>query len=141
MAITIDVGEANDIHPKNKQAVGHRLALWALGAVYQQKVPATSGPLPAGHEVRGREIVLRFTHTDGGLLAKGGDLQGFIAAGADRKWAPARARIAGDSIVISAPDVAAPVAVRYAWENLPTCNLYNGAGLPASPFRTDVWKE
>ena len=73
------VGEANDIHPKNKQAVGHRLALWALGTVYQQKVAATSGPLPAGHEVRGREIVLRFTHTDGGLTAQGGALQGFIA--------------------------------------------------------------
>jgi len=140
MAITIDVGEANDIHPKNKQAVGHRLALWALGTVYQQKVAATSGPLPAGHEVRGREIVLRFTHLDGGLTAQGGALQGFIVAGADRKWAAAQARIEGSTIVVSAPDVPAPVAARYAWENFPACNLYNGAGLPASPFRTDDWK-
>jgi sialate O-acetylesterase len=141
MAIAIDVGEAGDIHPKDKQTVGHRLALWALGDVYGQKVAATSGPLPAGHTARGAEIVLRFTHTDGGLVAKGGaELTGFVIAGADHRWVPARARIEGSTVVVSSPDVAAPVAVRYAWENLPTCNLYNGAGLPASPFRTDDWK-
>lgn len=137
MAITIDVGEANDIHPKNKQAVGHRLAQWALGTVYAQKVPATSGPLPAGHEIRGREIVLRFKHTDGGLVAQGGPLTGFVVAGADHIWRPAQARVVGDTVVVSSPEVAAPLAARYAWENLPTCNLFNAAGLPASPFRTD----
>ena len=140
MAIAIDVGEANDIHPKNKQAVGHRLAQWALGTVYAQKVPATSGPLPAGHEIRGREIVLRFKHTDGGLVAQGGPLTGFIVAGSDHIWRPAQARLVGNTVVVSSPEVAAPIAARYAWENLPTCNLFNAAGLPASPFRTDDWK-
>lgn len=140
MAITMDVGEATDIHPKNKQAVGHRLALWALGTVYGRKVPAVSGPLPAGHALRGRELVLRFRHTDGGLVASGGgEPKGFVVAGADKTWHPAAARIEGDTVVVSSPAVAAPVAARYAWENLPTCNLANGVGLPASPFRTDDW--
>ena len=140
MAIAIDVGEVNDIHPKNKQAVGHRLAQWALGTVYAQNVAATSGPLPAGHTLRGAEMTLRFTHTAGGLVAKDGPLTGFAVAGADRVWLPAQARIAGDTVIVSAPGLTAPVAARYAWENLPTCNLFNIAGLPASPFRTDDWK-
>jgi len=140
MAVAIDVGEANDIHPKDKQTVGHRLAQWALGTVYAQKVPATSGPLPAGHEIRGGEIVLRFTHADGGLVAKAGPLTGFVVAGSDHVWKPATARLAGKTVIVSSPEVTAPLAARYAWENLPTCNLYNGAGLPASPFRTDDWK-
>lgn len=139
MAITIDIGEEKDIHPKNKQDVGRRLAAWALGTVYGQKV-ATSGPLPAGHQVRGSEVVLSFKHTDGGLVAKGGGLKGFVIAGADNQWKPAQARIAGDQVIVSSADVKQPVAVRYAWENWPTCNLYNGAGLPASPFRTDAGK-
>jgi sialate O-acetylesterase len=140
MAITIDIGEASDIHPKNKQEVGHRFALWALGTVYGRNVPAISGPLPAGHSVRGGEIVLRFNHTNGGLVARDGQLKGFTIAGADRQWQPADARIQGSTIIVSSPEVKAPIAARYAWENLPTCNLYNGAGLPASPFRTDDWK-
>ena len=139
MAINIDIGEENDIHPKNKQEVGRRLSLWALGTVYGKKVPATSGPLPAGHEVRGKEIVLKFKHTDGGLVAKGGVLQGFMIAGEDKEWKPAQARIVGNTVAVSNADIAKPVAVRYAWENFPTCNLYNGAGLPATPFRTDEW--
>ncbi len=140
MAIAIDVGEAGDIHPKNKQTVGHRLALWALGTVYEQKVAATSGPLPAGHEIRGKEIVLSFKHANGGLVAKDGALTGFQIAGADHQWSPAQARIVGDTVVVTSPSVAAPLAARYAWENFPTCNLFNAAGLPASPFRTDDWK-
>ncbi|MBM3871496.1 MAG: sialate O-acetylesterase [Verrucomicrobia bacterium] len=139
MAITIDIGEEKDIHPKNKQDVGRRLAAWALGTVYGQKV-ATSGPLPAGHQVRGSEIVLSFKHTDGGLTAKGGDLKGFVIAGADQQWKPASARIEGDKVIVSSAEVKQPTATRYAWENWPTCNLFNGAGLPASPFRTDDWK-
>lgn len=138
MAITIDIGEEKDIHPKNKQDVGRRLAAWAMGTVYGQKV-ATSGPLPAGHQARGGEMVLSFKHTDGGLVAKGGALKGFVIAGADKQWKPATARIEGDKVVVSNADVKQPVAARYAWENWPTCNLYNGAGLPASPFRTDDW--
>jgi len=139
MAITVDIGESDDIHPKNKQDVGRRLALWALGEVYTQKVAATSGPLPAGHEVRGAEIVIRFTHTDGGLQAKDSDLKGFVIAGADRLWQPAIARIDGDTVVLSSPHVKQPVAARYAWAADPKCNLFNGAGIPASPFRTDDW--
>jgi len=139
MGINIDIGEANDIHPKNKQEVGRRLSLWVLGSVYGREVPATSGPLPAGHEIRGREIVIRFRHTEGGLVAQGGTVQGFVVAGQDRQWKLAQARIAGDSVVVSSPEVPQPVAARYAWENLPTCNLFNGAGLPATPFRTDDW--
>jgi sialate O-acetylesterase len=140
MGSNIDIGDEKNIHPTNKQEVGRRLSLWALGTVYGQKVPATSGPLPAGHEVRGKEIVLRFSHTDGGLVAKGGAPTGFVVAGDDHQWKPAQARIDGATVVVSSPDVARPVAARYAWENFPTCNLYNGAGLPATPFRTDAWK-
>ena len=142
MAIAIDIGLPKNIHPTNKQEVGRRLSLWALGTVYGRKVPATSGPLPAGHAVRGGEVVLKFQHTDGGLAIAGGgsELKGFVIAGEDRQWKPAQARIAGDGVVVSHPDVKQPAAVRYAWENNPACNLANGAGLPASPFRTDDWK-
>jgi sialate O-acetylesterase len=139
MAITIDVGEENDIHPKNKQDVGKRLALWALAKVYGQKV-AASGPLLAGHKVSGSEVTLSFTHTDGGLVAKGGELKGFAIAGADKKWHWANAKIVGNTLVVSSADVKEPAAVRYAWAENPDCNLYNGAGLPASPFRTDDWQ-
>lgn len=139
MGINIDIGDEKNIHPVNKQEVGRRLSLWALGTVYGRKVPAVSGPLPAGHEVRGREMVLRFTHANGGLVAKAGALQGFTIAGEDRQWKPAQARIEGDTVVVASPEVERPVAVRYAWENFPTCNLFNGAGLPATPFRTDRW--
>ena len=140
MGINIDIGEEKDIHPKNKQEVGRRLSLWALGEVYGQKMNSTSGPLPSGHEIRGSQIVLRFSHADGGLSAKDGALEGFILAGEDRQWKPAAARIEGETVVVSSPEVTSPVAARYAWENFPRCNLYNGAGLPASPFRTDDWK-
>jgi sialate O-acetylesterase len=140
MGINIDIGEAKDIHPKNKQEVGRRLSLWALGTVYGKKVPATSGPLPAGRKIRGSEVVLSFTHTDGGLVAKDGELKGFVIAGEDKQWKPATARIEGDKVIVSSSAVTKPAAARYAWENFPGCNLYNGAGLPATPFRTDDWK-
>ena len=113
--------------------------MWALGDVYEKQVPATSGPLPAGHEVRGAAIAISFTHIEGGLQAKDGALKGFVIAGEDRQWKPASARIVDDKVIVSSPEVKQPVAVRYAWEADPTCNLYNGAGLPASPFRTDAW--
>lgn len=137
MAIAIDVGEENDIHPKNKQEVGHRLALWALGAVYGQS-GEPSGPLPAGVTASGKNLALSFKHTGGGLVAKGGDLRGFEIAGADGAWKPAQATIEGDKVIITSPEVTAPTQARYAWSNFPDCNLYNGAGLPASPFRTAV---
>jgi len=139
MAITIDIGESKQIHPVNKQEVGRRLALWALGDVYGRSVPATSGPLPAGHERRGNAIAVTFTYADG-LRAKAGEAQGFTIAGADRQFKPATVRVEGNHVIVSAGDVAEPVAVRYAWEPDPQCNLVNGAGLPASPFRTDAWE-
>ena len=138
MAITMDIGETGDIHPKNTQDVGHRLALWALGTVYGQKA-TISGPLPAGHTVKGSEVICTFTHTDGGLTAKGDSLKGFVIAGADQKWVPATAKIEGNTVVVSSPEVKAPVAVRYAWAADPACSLFNGAGIPASPFRTDTF--
>ncbi len=140
MAITIDIGEQKDIHPKNKQDVGKRLSFWALGTVYGKKVASTSGPLPAGHEVKGDNIVLKFSHADGGLSAKDGAVKGFAIAGEDKQWKPATARIEGDKVIVSSPEVSKPVAARYAWQDWPECNLVNGAGLPASPFRTDDWK-
>jgi sialate O-acetylesterase len=138
MAVTIDLGESRNLHPVNKQDCGRRLAQWALGSVYGKEV-ATSGPLPAGHEIRGHEIVLRFRYADGGLKAKDGVLKGFVIAGADHAWKPAQARIEGDTVIVSSPDVPHPAAARYAWAADPPCSLYNGAGLPASPFRTDDW--
>jgi sialate O-acetylesterase len=139
MAIAVDLGDAKDIHPKNKQEVGRRLSLWALGTVYQQKVPAISGPLPAGHEIKGDKIIVTFKHTDGGLAAKDGSLTGFLIAGADKQWKPAQAVIDGGKVIVSSPEVTKPAAVRYAWASVAVCNLFNGAGLPASPFRTDTW--
>lgn len=134
MAIAIDVGEANDIHPKNKQEVGRRFALWALGTVYRREVPAISGPLPAGYTARDGAISVRFQHANGGLVARGGALRGFEVAGPDGKWTSAEARIVGEAVAVSASTVPGPVAVRYAWANLPEVSLFNGAGLPASPF-------
>jgi sialate O-acetylesterase len=140
MAVALGLGEANDIHPTNKQDVGKRLASWALADVYQQKGFAACGPLPAGHKVSGKEVEVSFKHTDGGLVAKDGELKGFAIAGADKKWVRATAKIQGTKVVVSSPEVTQPVAVRYAWADNPAFNLYNGAGLPASPFRTDDWK-
>ncbi len=139
MAITVDVGEANNIHPKNKQAVGHRLALWALAKVYGKDI-TYSGPLPDGAKFKGEKIILSFKHADGGLVAKDGDLKGFAIAGEDHHWICANARIEGKKVIVSSPEVKLPKAVRYAWAANPDCNLFNGASLPASPFRTDDWK-
>ncbi len=139
MAVTIDIGEANNIHPKNKQDVGKRLAMWALGAVYGRQIE-TSGPLPGRAEIGENEIIISFTHTTGGLTARGGALRGFEIAGWDRKWVPAEAVIRGERVVVASPDVKPPAAARYAWANNPEGNLYNGAGLPATPFRTDAWR-
>lgn len=140
MATTIDIGDATNIHPTNKQEVGRRLSLWALGSVYGRDVPAISGPVPGHSAVSGNSIAVTFKHANGGLKTRdGGPVRGFLIAGADQQWKPADAKIEGDKIVVSCLDIAAPVAVRYAWQDLPDCNLYNTAGLPASPFRTDSW--
>jgi sialate O-acetylesterase len=139
MAVTIDIGDANDIHPKNKQDVGKRLALWALAKTYDRDV-VCSGPLYTGMEKKGNGIILHFDHVGGGLVARDREpLKGFAVAGADQVFVWADARIEGDTVVVSSEKVAEPVAVRYAWGDNPVCNLYNKAGLPASPFRTDTW--
>ena len=139
MAVTIDIGNPEDIHPKNKQDVGRRLALAARHVAYGQDI-VYSGPVFKAMVREGDAIRLRFDHVGSGLVAKGGDdLKGFTVAGMDRRFVPATARIAGDTIVISADGIPDPVAVRYAWAINPDCNLYNREGLPASPFRTDHW--
>jgi sialate O-acetylesterase len=138
-SVTIDIGDAADIHPKNKQEVGRRLALIALAKTYGKKKVEYSGPVYASKVVDGSQVRLRFTHATGGLMAKGDKLQGFAVAGEDRKFYWADATIEGDQVVLSSPQVARPVAVRYGWSNNPIVNLYNAAGLPASPFRTDDW--
>ncbi|MFN5057313.1 MAG: sialate O-acetylesterase [Verrucomicrobiota bacterium] len=139
MAVTIDIGEAKDIHPKNKQDVGRRLSLWALGEVYGRKVVAASGPLPAGHEIKGAEVVVTLTHAEGLKTRDGAPVKGFQLAGTDKQWKPATARIDGTKLVVTSAEVAAPVALRYAWLDFPETNLVNSADLPASPFRTDDW--
>lgn len=138
MAVTIDIGDANDIHPKNKQEVGRRLSLIALNQTYG-KENAYSGPIYNHIQLRNNEIEVYFEHIDGQLVAQGGELKGFTIAGADHKFHPATARIVNDKVVVSSDKVPFPVAVRYGWANNPDCNLYNKAGLPASPFRTDDW--
>ena len=139
MAVIIDIGEAKDIHPKNKQDVGKRLALWALARTYRKGL-IYSGPIYDSMKVEGNKIVLSFDNIGGGLVCEGGQpLKGFAIAGADRKFVWARATIEGDTVVVSSDKVSQPVAVRYAWADNPVCNLYNKEGLPASPFRTDDW--
>jgi len=140
MAITIDVGEADDIHPKNKQDIGKRLALWALGTTYGQDI-VYSGPIYKSMCKQDGKIVLDFDHTGDGLVAKGGKLKGFAIAGEDQEFVFADAEIADGKVVVSSPNVKNPVAVRYAWATNPDCNLHNSAGLPASPFRTDAWEK
>ena len=139
MAVTIDIGDADDIHPRNKQDVGLRLAFNALAQTYGQAVPY-AGPRLARWQANGNQVVLQFSHTDGGLQVKGGGaLKGFAIAGESRHFAWADATVSGDEVVLTSPKVETPVAVRYAWGSNPECNLISGAGLPASPFRTDDW--
>ena len=135
MATTIDVGIAKNIHPENKQAVGDRLARWALAKVYDKDV-VPSGPLPRGFEIDGRRIVVSFRHAHGGLKTRDdAPLKGFAIADTGHRWHWSQATIEGDTVVVWSPEIAAPSAVRYAWADNPDCNLVNGAGLPASPFR------
>ena len=164
MAVIIDVGEARDIHPKNKQTVGYRLALAALKIAYGQNI-VHSGPIYDSMTIEGNKVRIKFKNVGGGLVAlpfkdpvtpngptlakrfgidiKGlrpeSEVLGFAIAGQDKKFVWAKAKIEGDTVVVWSEKVAKPVAVRYAWENNPICNLYNKEGLPASPFRTDDW--
>jgi sialate O-acetylesterase len=138
LAVTIDVGEAGNLHPPRKAEVGERLALWALGTTYAKKL-VYSGPLYRSMTIEGKDVWLHFDHVGSGLRAHGETLQGFTMAGPDKRFHRATARIEGDSVVVSSSEVDTPAAVRYAWGNSPDCNLYNEEGLPASPFRTDSW--
>jgi sialate O-acetylesterase len=137
MAVTIDIGDKANVHPKDKQDLGDRLARIARALVYGEKIEY-SGPMYQSMQVEGNSIRVKFSHIGGGLTAKNGDLKTFEIAGADKNYVPATARIDGDSVVITAAGVTAPVAARYAWNRWPEgCNLYNADGLPAAPFRTD----
>ncbi len=165
-AVIIDIGEVHDIHPKNKQDVGRRLALAALALTYGQQDLVYSGPLYNSMAVEGNKVRIKFKHVGGGLDAKAftdpvtpdgpsleqrfgkgvevpgiaeGHVAGFAIAGEDKKFVWADAQISGETLVVSSDKVEKPVAVRYAWADTPICNLYNKAGLPACPFRTDDW--
>jgi sialate O-acetylesterase len=143
-AITIDIGEADDIHPKDKRDVGDRLALVARRLVYGEQVVA-SGPTYRAHTIRGDTVIVEFANTAGGLTTESklvgqaprapSDLEGFEVAGADHRFVWAKARIVGNRVYVWSDRVHGPVAVRYAWANNPPATLYNGAGLPAVPFR------
>ncbi|MDR1146460.1 MAG: hypothetical protein LBK71_10045 [Verrucomicrobiales bacterium] len=141
LAVTIDIGDAGDIHPRNKQDVGRRLALNALAKDYGRPVEYR-GPSYRDLKIDGNKIVLRFDHLGQGLVNHNPDgaLRGFAIAGADRKFVWATATISGDTVILSADGVASPVAARYAWADNPAADLYNADGLPASPFRTDDWE-
>lgn len=142
-AIAIDIGETNDIHPRNKQDVGYRLALAALKETYQKNI-VFSGPSYESMRLDGTTIRLSFKNLGSGLVGKGdkyGYLKGFSIAGADQKFVWAKARIEGNEVIVFHESITSPVAVRYAWGNNPNdANLFNVEGLPASPFRTDTWK-
>jgi sialate O-acetylesterase len=138
MAVIIDIGHPTDIHPRNKQDVGRRLALWAQSQVYQKDLEY-SGPIYESMKAEEGKIRLSFNHVGRGLEVKGEKLIGFSIAGEDHTFHWADARIDGKTVVVSCDKVAKPAAVRYAWADYPECNLYNKEGLPASPFRTDDW--
>ncbi|MED6300444.1 MAG: sialate O-acetylesterase [Verrucomicrobiota bacterium] len=151
MAVITDIGAANDIHPKNKQDVGSRLAQWALHQTYGQKNLVPSGPLYQSHKVEGTTIRLSFDHVGSGLMVgkkngleptaevKGGKLEHFSISGKNNKWVWADARIDGQTVIVESKEVSEPVAVRYGFTMNPAkANLYNKEGLPAGPFRTDT---
>jgi sialate O-acetylesterase len=138
IAVTIDTGDPDNIHPRDKRVVGERLALCALAGTYGEKV-VSAGPTFASIETLPGALRLRFRNTDGGLVSRGAAPGEFSVAGADRRWYWAEARIEGDSVIVSSPRLRDPVAARYAWQSNPAASLFNGAGLPALPFRTDDW--
>ena len=137
LAVTYDCDDTLDVHPGNKQPVGERMALAARGIAYNEKIEY-SGPVYQSMKVDGNKIVLTFTHTGSGLVAKNGELKDFTIAGSDKKFVPAKAEIVGNTVVVSAESITNPAAVRAGWRLCPQMNLYNMEGLPASPFRTDV---
>jgi len=140
MAVAFEYGEPGNVHPVNKQPVGERLALIARAKTYGQEIE-WSGPMLVSFSTVGGSMVLKFSHTTGGLVSSDGRaLKQFTVAGTNRIFHAATAVISNDSVIVSAPEVPKPVAVRYCWIPYGAINFYNGAGLPASPFRTDGWK-
>jgi sialate O-acetylesterase len=143
MAVTLDLGEATDIHPKNKLDVGRRLARQALAGTYHVSGVEATGPIYASMAVDGSRARITFAHVTGGLVGRKGsgkDLDGFLIAGDDRQFHVAHAEIDGDLVVVTSPRVNAPTAVRYAWSQVPPASLFNAEGLPVPPFRTDDWQ-
>jgi sialate O-acetylesterase len=140
MAVTMDIGNPQNVHPKNKLDVGKRLALWALAKDYRKKGTVYSGPLYKSMRKQGDKIRLYFNHTGSGLITKDGkELTHFTIAAEDKNFVQAKAIIDGKTIVVSSEEIKKPVAVRYAWSNTAQPNLSNKEGLPASSFRTDNW--
>ena len=138
MAVTTDIGNVGDIHPKNKQEVGRRLSLWALTHTYSREVGIVSGPLYKSMKIEGNKVRISFDYTDGRLAANDGkDLSWFTIKGKDGEFVEAKAVIDGQTVLVSSDEVEEPVAVRLGWNELAEPNLVNAAGLPASPFRTD----
>ena len=140
MAVIIDIGEADNIHPRNKQDVGKRLALGVLAKTYDQPIPLYSGPRYRSMTIKGRTIRIRFDFAQG-LACRDERLASFAVAGADKMFRSADARIDGETVVVSSDRVDKPVAVRYGWANNPHCRLVNAADLPAAPFKTDAWAD
>jgi sialate O-acetylesterase len=138
LAVTVDTGDPDNIHPKDKKVVGERLAWCALAQEFGKKI-FYAGPTFTSVKHLPGALKIHFRHTDGGLVVKGDKLEEFAVAGKDRQWHWADARVEGDSVVVSSPMVSDPQAARYAWQANPVATLYNGAGLPAVPFRTDNW--
>ena len=139
MATAIDLGDSSDIHPKNKREVGRRLSLIALSKLYGYR-DEYSGPIYKSYHLKGDKIIIDFDFSDGLKIKDGDILKGFAIAGTDHKFEWAHAKIIGKSVMVWNTTIKNPIAVRYAWSSNPICNLYNKAGLPASPFRTDDWE-
>jgi len=138
IAVTMGLGDPANVHPLKKQEVGRRLALLAEKQAYGRD-GIDSGPVYKSMKPDGDKIDLSFDNIAGGLQAQGGKLEGFTIAGEDHKFVSADAKIEQDHVIVSAAGVSHPVAVRYGWANSPTCTLFNKAGLPTAPFRTDDW--
>ncbi len=142
MAVITDVATVGNIHPPDKQTVGHRLALWALAKTYKKDVGSYASPLFDSLKIDGDKAKVSFKNADGGLKSRDGQpLTWFTIAGEDKKFVPAKAEIVGNAVVVSAPEVSKPAAVRFGWNEVAEPNLANAAGLPASPFRTDEWTD
>ncbi len=140
MAVTLDIGNPQNIHPANKLDGGKRLALWALAKDYKQKT-VYSGPLYQRIKIQGDQLKVYFDHCGTGLAAGPSGLQHFEIAGADRRFYPAQASLNKDQVIVKSVEVKHPVAVRYAWSNTADASLFNKEGLPASSFRSDDWPE